>query len=192
MRPLLSVHLQTAPLRKPGSRLETWCWLSTAQRSPAWSTQRPCTLQGEVGGPATELRATLKPHRALVRRGESTVGVRSSTGGAKAPLPEAPFNTLSSTWYFIGIKSCFCPHVPSVSMASNTSETRKWPQNVLYWLQTRVLKLLARKNRHCNDILTRRIIYRFSSFLPPVSSPSLTSLFPPLFFSFLSFHQFLE
>ena len=49
MRPSLS-YLQTVLPRKPGSRSGTWCWPSTGRRSPAWSTQKPCTLQGEVGG----------------------------------------------------------------------------------------------------------------------------------------------
>ncbi|KAB1281658.1 hypothetical protein Cadr_000004466 [Camelus dromedarius] len=62
----------TAPLRKPGSRLEMWCWQSTAQRSPVWSMQKLCTLQGKVGSPATESRDDLKKQRAAVQQGVRT------------------------------------------------------------------------------------------------------------------------
>lgn len=89
MRPLLSVFSQTAPLRKPGCRSETWCWLSMAPRSAAWSTQKLCTWQGKVGGRATDSTVSPRKHRAALHWG----------------LPK---------WkrqcdFFIWIKSHFCP-----------------------------------------------------------------------------------
>lgn len=120
------------------------------------------------------------------------MGRMQQPGGCNGASPrKPPLIPCHQHGCITGIKSCFCPHVPSALMTSYKRETRKWLQSVLYLLpQKCVLKPFAfEKNVTVMIFSLREFIYCFSSFLlsslPPLSLRSL--LFPCL-----PFHQFLE